>query len=377
MAVRLRGCGSKPERPVPLKQVTQKTGQSPEGQGSGRCPETRQEGLPPGPPARGGSPWTPSMETPWRGSRCPAPSGARGGAPVFFPSGNCPDPENGKYCQKLNQPLTFLWINKAAGGIVSMAGVSTATLTSWAIPMGIGPWEHTYVTSSCGLLWGCYGRSAGGRPLSTGTGSSIIAHCLSQPNSQAGLRYGRDGVCHQMANRILHPAGQITVAGCNGYNISTFRYGVYGRGNWIGLTTCYPLGTAVAGQGGVSHGQQGDIMTSADAYGQIGSESQMALMGRVRELERMVTDALGHPLDNIAFFQLAMIQAELWRSDIDLEHRLGQNQIDPQECLQRMNEALAVAMRRSMRVLGPEQFYTVFGEAARHTEGLISGSAGG
>jgi hypothetical protein len=107
-----------------------------------------------------------------------------------------------------------------------MAGVASATLQGWSIPMTTPPWQdHTYVTSSCGLVWQCWGRCSGGSALSAALGNSIVADCLSQPNSQAGIIYGITGVCHQTSNRILHPA-RVTVVGCQGYNLSVFAYGV-------------------------------------------------------------------------------------------------------------------------------------------------------
>src|ERR1700687_2853584 len=120
-----------------------------------------------------------------------------------------------------------------------MAGVPSATLEGRALPVvgRRGP-DHTYAASSCGLRWGCWGRSAGGIQLSFAVGSSSIADCLSQPNSEAGIRYGLTGVCHQTANRILHPAG-ITVASCGGYLVSVAAFGVHGRPPWPELSACY------------------------------------------------------------------------------------------------------------------------------------------
>src|SRR5438309_889026 len=121
-----------------------------------------------------------------------------------------------------------------------MAGAPSATLAGWAIPAQTTPWwDHTYVTSTCGLRWHCRGADTGGSRLIAGNGSSIIADCLSRPNSEAGIRYLRTGVCHQIANRILHPA-QITVVGCKGYGFWVARFGPYGRGNWPEKANCYP-----------------------------------------------------------------------------------------------------------------------------------------
>src|SRR5947208_2378474 len=122
-----------------------------------------------------------------------------------------------------------------------MAGVASATLRGCVIAaIPTFWWDHTYVESTCGLKWGCFGRDGGGNLLASGTGSSIIADCLSQPNSEAGISYRKTGVCHQAANRILHPAG-VTVANCRGYAVSVFRYNTYGKGAWPQLSNCYNI----------------------------------------------------------------------------------------------------------------------------------------
>ncbi len=130
-----------------------------------------------------------------------------------------------------------------------MAGAPSATLQGWAMPALRTPqWDHTYVTSSCGLVgpWGCYGRSAGGAMLIAGTGSSAIADCLAQPNPDAAaIRYDFTGVCHQMANRILHPAN-VAVDNCRGYAVSFTLFDDYGRGAWLQRNACYPPGTIFA-----------------------------------------------------------------------------------------------------------------------------------
>lgn len=102
-----------------------------------------------------------------------------------------------------------------------------ATLRGHAIPTLFGLADHTYVTCLGGYAWPCWGRSAGGRVISTGTGSSAQANCISLPASTAGLVYGVTGVCHQTANRILWPAG-ITVRRAKGYWASFLAYGTYG-----------------------------------------------------------------------------------------------------------------------------------------------------
>jgi hypothetical protein len=102
-------------------------------------------------------------------------------------------------------------------------------LRGWVIPAdGIGSVaDHTYVTSSDGKAWGCWGRSSGGKKICSGKGSSQKASCISGPLGYAGIVYAATGVCHQTANRILRPSKK-TVSKARGYNASWLLYGAYG-----------------------------------------------------------------------------------------------------------------------------------------------------
>jgi len=64
-----------------------------------------------------------------------------------------------------------------------MPGAISATIEAWAIPaQHIPAVDHTYVASSCGYKWGCFGRDSGGTlVVPGGTGDSNIAECLSHP----------------------------------------------------------------------------------------------------------------------------------------------------------------------------------------------------
>ena len=106
--------------------------------------------------------------------------------------------------------------------------VPIGTLSGYGLRIPFLPAEHTYVESSHGDVWPCWGRSGGGRQICNGTGNTAQVDCLSQPNSEAGIDYGVTGVCHQTANRILYPSGQ-TVSGASGYRGSFFAWGAYGR----------------------------------------------------------------------------------------------------------------------------------------------------
>lgn len=112
------------------------------------------------------------------------------------------------------------------------------TLQGWAIPIqqeGPLSWaDHTYVVSSDGRRWGCWGGSDGGHKICEGEGSADTADCLSQPFGVAEIVYAVTGVCHQTANRILRALRQ-TVSGAQLYPASWALYGAYGSGGVAGM----------------------------------------------------------------------------------------------------------------------------------------------
>jgi hypothetical protein len=101
-------------------------------------------------------------------------------------------------------------------------------LIAFALSSVPGIVDHTYVISDRGDKWPCRGRSDGGDHICDGPANLELARCLAQADLTAGISYGMTGVCHQIANRILLPAG-ITVATARGARLSMFAYGVYGR----------------------------------------------------------------------------------------------------------------------------------------------------
>lgn len=106
------------------------------------------------------------------------------------------------------------------------------TLVAWHYPttLFMKLADHTYVAcGNGGKAWSCWGGKTGGRPLRSGTGSTLRANAIAEPNEKANIKcYLINGVCHQCANRILLPAG-ITVRGAKGYWVSDALYGTYGR----------------------------------------------------------------------------------------------------------------------------------------------------
>lgn len=263
-----------------------------------------------------------------------------------------------------------------------MAGVPNAKLEAWVVPAQGAPWwDHTYVTSSCGFSWGCFGRAATGTPLAAGIGDSAIADCLSKPVSApgvrpwvcAGLTYLIDGVCHQAANRILYPAG-ITVAGCAGYSWSVLTYGAYSA-PWPERSKCVPPGTVLAGATSATPVQQGDAMDPKSAYdrtvtrlpiSQVDAES-----ARLIELDALVKFKLGKHLDKQTFEFLADVQAELQDTQRAIGGDLRAGKITLEVYLDRLTIALHRAKERGIEVLGPKRFEQIFGAEAYNPEAMI------
>jgi hypothetical protein len=99
-------------------------------------------------------------------------------------------------------------------------------------------------------FWYCWGwfRAKGGAPgnatgaLGDAVGSGAVASCLAKPDNDCQstkaargtiFQYGRHGVCHQLANQVLHATASkgsapITVRRARGYFWSAFRFGTYG-----------------------------------------------------------------------------------------------------------------------------------------------------
>jgi hypothetical protein len=94
--------------------------------------------------------------------------------------------------------------------------------------------DHTYVECTGGKTWKCWGRSAGGRNIASGSASTKRADAIATQNGTAsnqcaGLQlYLVNGVCHQAANRILIQTGK-TIKAAHGYWLSSSLFGPYGR----------------------------------------------------------------------------------------------------------------------------------------------------
>ena len=142
-------------------------------------------------------------------------------------------------------------------GYAHLGAQANGILYAFANPLRVPAADHTWVTdyenfAQCAergprsKYWYATGKChpvAGdrSRALANAPADLRLAQCIAKPDEStftagratARIRYGIDGVCHQICNRILWAtavggATPITVAGANGYGVSRLAYGTYG-----------------------------------------------------------------------------------------------------------------------------------------------------
>jgi hypothetical protein len=110
------------------------------------------------------------------------------------------------------------------------------------------PLDHTWVSSykpndssptvDKGNYWYCWGDARDSAMLlGEGYGGEDFARNIAKPHDKkanVGIVYLKDGVCHQMANRLLRFSFDsnnevVTVKGAKGYHMSKGMYGTYGE----------------------------------------------------------------------------------------------------------------------------------------------------
>jgi hypothetical protein len=257
-----------------------------------------------------------------------------------------------------------------------------ATLTGFAILMQGLPWDHTYVGSDDGYCWPCWGRSAGGNPICSGPGSSVVADCLSQPNSEAGIKYGITGVCHQTANRILDPAG-ILVDGASGYGISEFVYGTYGSGSWPQRPLCASLianpgspakdtGDMIAGKKSSAFMDRVKMIYRSIARDLVPLEDE-EIAGAVgnAELQARFDVFLGSDYDPQKKAAIAQMQANLRREQKRLVQELESGNLRPEQYVETLNRMINDVFAKCEDILGPNDFEKVFGAPRKKTIDLV------
>ena len=224
---------------------------------------------------------------------------------------------------------------------------------------------HTYVKSSCGASWGCWGGQTGGTSVCSGTASSIQADCIDGADN-AGILYYITGVCHQTANRILWPAGIILPDAAHpDIRSSYFLYDEWGKNipGWPQWPDRANICTGSPSSSGPSS------RAGSSSYPPFSGSSSMSFGfrrggGRDRhsDMAQLVKAGLGHSVDPRACDELLKLQTELQARQEELARLLLANEINKEKYIFELNEAMKFASTVGERILGPEAFHKVFGE---------------
>jgi hypothetical protein len=241
---------------------------------------------------------------------------------------------------------------------------------------------HTYVTSSCGASWGCWGGYQGGLNIRHGTGSSILADCIGQPNvgpgflsrGIAGIVYGVNGVCHQMANRILSVANIELPLGFAQIRASRFTYrgGAFGR-NLPGqpIDDQWP-GRQIACKRPPLPSSSGSVGPSGSS-GNLSSSRWSGLMSSITganddsdprsELFALIEAAsLGHTIAHQKLEALLEVQENLRANQEQLAQWLIAERISKLDYVAKLDAAMQETARAGEEILGFEDFHRVFGD---------------
>lgn len=177
------------------------------------------------------------------------------------------------------------------------------------------------------------------RPLGDGEGDAGMAQCIAEPDvstfdpgpATALIKYGIDGVCHQIANRILAATGvngksPVTVSAAHGYWVSRFAFGEYGTpAQWARLRSQCGL----------------------PAIGAVGMHADLAAMAA-----RVGADKY------ISILQAA--QDQLRTRIVEIGRLAASGSIPPRRVADEVNKAVNASLRGLAKNLGPEEFQRVF-----------------
>jgi hypothetical protein len=263
-----------------------------------------------------------------------------------------------------------------------------AILLGYTIPAQFNKnWDHVYVASDGGHLWGCFGGDSGGIEICSGAGDIAFAYCLSYPRGKspfglpryAGITYGKDGVCHQAANRILYPVGNggLIVTQARGYGLSHTLFGPYGLSgmSWPELAKCASVHGRVGGSpsGGltVAPGNDKSAQLAADIRRIHSHFGQDGLAAASAELEAFARLQLGKDYDPRKIAVVAECRNR-WREEQQVATaRLEYGELTADKYVVVLRELTSEMAARCERVLGDRDFERLFGIPPKDAADLL------
>lgn len=280
-----------------------------------------------------------------------------------------------------------------AGATVTASPAGTGVLYSWANPLSVAGTaldfaDHTWVTSfdapsTCPphpeywYSWGsCHGTGAGttARDLGRGPADLRVARCICLPDvedfhptagnpAHGGIDlYGIQGVCHQLANRILYATSAAgtppaTVKKAHGYWFSRFLYGTYGaNGNeWEARKVkC----SAAAG-----------AATPAPTAARMAAASPLVMLDQ--DLAAMFDERFQKDYSRAALAQIVDLRHQLLDEKAALDQRVRIAALPPRQFADQVNDLLNRYLRRVEEILGPAQYERLFGQPPGRPVGVV------
>jgi hypothetical protein len=243
---------------------------------------------------------------------------------------------------------------------------------------------HTYVLGMANGIqvrdYICRGLATGGRFLCGGQGSIALADCIYDIDL-AGIYYAQTGVCHQIANRVLAAAGDITIHPAEHWHVrSTYlAFGKFGRNFRIVFGVpipvppdrCWPqrkLRCEVQRSSNLVEEEDSGIMHLSTG---IGNE-----MVRVAahyepdpkaELSELIECGLGHSVSDAKIAGLLEMQERLRYRIGSAAGLLAGRKIDKKHYLRLLDIALSEASETGTELIGEEEFHQVFGPMTAET----------
>lgn len=189
--------------------------------------------------------------------------------------------------------------------------------------------------------------------ICSGAGNVWLASCLAGAHSTAGIILSAIGWCHQMANRILRPAG-IDVRAARGYGFTYHCWGKFGldassEDTWPELGHCLEL-EATAGL----QEEGAPFLSGATPRG--GSPSSAP-----ERLDRMIDEHLGVDYDPAKRAQLGQLAAVFEPEQRNLVSAFQAKLLTPDQYLERFTRLVNDQFASYDRILGREDFVRLFG----------------
>lgn len=248
----------------------------------------------------------------------------------------------------------------------------------------------------------------------------------------ARIVYGVHGVCHQMTNRLLLAAGELTVSGVNGFALSSSHYGIYGTTvppeiigiNWIAFTAlaiginvdfnnqCNECGVNYPGfrrsadeETGMNgseklanevlklHRERQTVLTPEDIYTASPEEIRAFLLENheihMKELRLLFEFKAGNSISEDRMNTLLAIYDDMQRPSEDLISKMVDNMpksaeemqnlqkraseipIDPLLLADEINKAVKAQQKRVANFLTYEEYITLFDHSPEENIGLV------